>query len=566
MEKFSIYSYLSLINTKGDWWVSGSEEMYQLVNFLINTGLVLNRWIYQMVDLSLQIFMGNRVFENTIDSVFNIATALYQSLFSTVGVVIFIIALGMIFLIYAFKSPQDSFRKLLTLFLVIGVNFVIYSNGDEYLKDIAGIFGEVEQVMTKAVELPFWENDGSQTKIEAGTDASVKKIREAYFKMTIQQSFSMVNFGTSIHEERFDEFLYTDDQASDQAIKEGLKLLVEAESKINRYMTPDGSLDKWFISVYAWVSNLFIGLPLMLMAGLNFFLKIIVLCLVLALPLLSIISLIPAFSSSLFNLLGRVILIFFVGMFMSLAMYLFFFMMMLIDHSIIAMAGGSSLVSSVLGSFSKAVVIIIVVKYRNQLISFITGRRITYIEQMDKKMLKSLKINQKNVEVLVDRPRELPHYSAEMIQSEHVGMHFREISEMELHLHDEDIQKEYFNEVSLNNKAEFIDQAPVRHEQIVEIQKDDKSSDFMKEINRTNEFHAGDKYMEKAEKNDVSPNLVEADYGQYSEGGLKRLKNSNYIVEEEVALRGDKQRGTIVKSSEEERQMFYQELEELRLE
>lgn len=373
MNNFSLHSYVSLIDTEGKWRVAGSEEMYQLVNFLINSGMTVNRWIYQVVDLSLQILLSNTVFEDTIGRVFKTAISTYHSLFDTLGTILFLIALVIIFFIYVFKSPQESFKKMVVLFAVIGMNVVIYTNGEEYLKDINTIFDEAEVLILRGVKLPF---DGQE---EAGSEKSLRKIRDTYFNMTLQQAFAMVNFGTPIYEERFDQFLYTEEQENNEEAKESLLKRISEESEGNRYMTPDGSLDKWFLSVYAWVNNLFVGVPLLVMAALKFLLKILILCMVFGLPPISLLSLIPKFSSMLFNLLGKMMLLFFIGIFLSLAVYLFFFVMTLIDSSIHVMAGNNSLISSVLGTVNKAALILFFVKGKTRIVSLITVGNITRI-------------------------------------------------------------------------------------------------------------------------------------------------------------------------------------------
>lgn len=373
MNNFSLHSYVSLIDTEGKWRVTGSEDMYQLINFLINSGMTINRWIYQVVDLSLQILLSNTVFEDTIGRVFKTAISMYHALFDTLGTVLFLVALVIIFFIYVFKSPQESFKKMMVLFAVIGMNVVIYTNGEDYLKDINTIFDEAEVLILQGVKLPFDEQE------EAGSEKSLRKIRDTYFNMTLQQAFAMVNFGTPVYEERFDQFLYTEEQENNEEAKESLLKRISEESEENRYMTPDGSLDKWFLSVYAWVNNLFVGVPLLVMAALKFLLKILILCMIFGLPPISLLSLIPKFSSVLFNLLGKMMLLFFIGIFLSLAVYLFFFVMTLIDSSINMMAGNNSLISSVLGTVNKAVLILFFTKGKTKIVSLITAGSITRI-------------------------------------------------------------------------------------------------------------------------------------------------------------------------------------------
>ncbi|MBL1224710.1 CD3337/EF1877 family mobilome membrane protein [Enterococcus sp. BWR-S5] len=391
MNNFSIHSYVSLIDTEGKWRAIGSEEMYQLVNFLINTGMVINQWIYQVVDLSLQILLSNTVFEDTVGRVFKTAISLYHSLFDTVGTVLFLFALIVIFFIYIFKSPQESFKKMITLFVVIGMNFVIYTSGEEYLKDVNTLFDEAETVLLQSVVLPSEEQMPSEG---AASEKSLQKIRKAYFDLTLRQAFAMVNFGTPIYEERFDQFLYTDTEENNESSKDELIKKIEEESKENRYMTPDGSLDKWFLSIYAWMNNLFVGVPLLLMAMLKFLLKVLILCMVFGLPTVSLLSLLPKFSNILFNLLGKMMLFFFIGIFMTLAVYIFFFVMTLIDGSIHTMTGNNSLISSVLGAVNKAVLILFILKGKGRIIHLITAGNVTRIESGVYRYLRQVKKNQ----------------------------------------------------------------------------------------------------------------------------------------------------------------------------
>lgn len=387
MNKFSIHSYVSLIDTDGKWRAAGSEEIHQLINVLINTGMTVNRWIYQVVDLGLQILLSNTLFEDTIGQVFKTSISMYHSMFNTLGTVLFIFALAVIFFIYVFKSPQEAFKKMLVLFVVIGMNFVIYTNGEGYLRDINTIFDEAESLMMQGIEMPL----GEKNEYSKG---SLQQIRESYFKMTIRQSFAMVNFGTSTYDERFDTFLYTDEQENSESSREELSEKIKDESKDNRYMTPDASLDKWFLSIYAWINNLFVGVPLLLIAALKFLMKVLILCMVFVLPLISILSLLPRFSTALFTFLGKMLLLFFTGTFMSLAIYLFFFVMTLIDSSIHTMAGSHSLISSVLGTVNKAILVFLVMKSKGRIIHLITAGNITHIETAVHKRLKSKLKNQ----------------------------------------------------------------------------------------------------------------------------------------------------------------------------
>lgn len=394
MDKFSINSYMSLMNTDGKWWVIGDSKMYELINFLINIGMVLNRWIYQLVDLSLQIFMNNTVFEDTISSVFSVAINLYGALFSSLGTTLFIFAVASIFLVFTFSSPQEAFRKIIVLFMVIGVNFVVYSKGEEYLKDVNGIFEEVETVMTSAMTLPMFDSDGNKTVINAANESSVDVIRETYFKLTMEQSFAMVNFGTPEYKKEFNEFLYTVEQETDTDSIDELARRVKEASEENRYLTPDGSLDKIFISIYAVVSNIFVGAPLLVIAAMKFLLKILILVMVFGLPILSLLSLIPKFSNSIFNGIGKMIMVFSISLFLTVGMFLFFFVMTLIDSSVIAMAGtagGATLVSCVLAAIVKGLTVYLIVKFRNQIVSFVTGGRVTNINAMDKRLLRAMK-------------------------------------------------------------------------------------------------------------------------------------------------------------------------------
>lgn len=386
------------MNTKGKWWVIGDEKMYELMNFLCNVGMILNKWIYQIVDLGLEIFMSNTVFEDTVGAVFGVATSLYSSLFASLGNMLFVIAIAVIFWNFVFKSPQEAIRQAVALVLVLFLNFGIYNHGEEYIKNVNTVFDEVEQVMVTAVTVPMFNADGSQVQVSAGNSDSVDIIRDTYFKLTMQQSFAMVNFGESVYDSRFDEFLYTEDQAtgdSSEDAKKDLKDLVAKESKTNTYMTPDGTGDKMIISGYAVISNIFVGVPLLCLAVFKFLLKILILAMVFLLPIISILSIIPKFANSLTGALGKIMGVFFAGAFMTLAMFLFFFIMTLIDSSVITLAGGSSIISCVLAGVVKGIVVFFIIKARNQIISFVSGGHITHVPTVGSEMRRELRRNRR---------------------------------------------------------------------------------------------------------------------------------------------------------------------------
>lgn len=382
MGNYALNSYRSLLYTKGSFWFSASETFYQAMNGLINFILTANAWIYRVFDLGLQIFLSNDVFDQTIGSVFTTIIAMYNSLFSSVGILIFLVAIFSIFCVFMFKNPNEALKKMFLLFCIIGINSVIYSNGEQYMKDINHLADDFETQLVKAVKVPTFGENGEIAKetINVGEKSSVDRIREAYFTMAIEQPYSMINFGTVQITEEQEKFLYKENEvAGDKKEKkiEDINGLVKKASEENVYLTPDSIWDKLFISIFSLVNNIFVGGVFLLIAVTKFLLKLLIFCMLFLLPIVSMLSMIPQFGNSLFNALGKILAVFLGGAFISLGLFIFYFIMTLIDYSIIRMAGTVDIVTCILALIVKIIVITLLYKNSGKILSFVTGGRIT---------------------------------------------------------------------------------------------------------------------------------------------------------------------------------------------
>lgn len=381
MDKFSINAYKSLMNTKGKWFIPGDDTLFNAMNMIVNLFMVANIWLYKVIDLGLSIFLENDIFNETIGKVFKVSRGLYESLDSALGIVLFLIAIGIIFFMFMMVNPTEAIKKLMLLFLVIGFNGVIYKNGETYLKDINKLADDVENVMVKAVSLPVITGNGEETTITGGSD-SVKTIRETYFDMVIKQPFAMVNFGTAEFKKEYEDYLYTENESMGEDREKAISRVeskVKEGSEENYYLTPDSMLDKLVIGFYSLINNIFVGGTLLILAVAKFLLKLVLLAMVFILPLVSILSLIPHFSNSLFSAMGKMLAVSFLGGFLTVGLFLFYFVMMLIDSSIIGMVGGASVISCILALVVKILVIILMVKNQDKIVSFVTGGKIVPI-------------------------------------------------------------------------------------------------------------------------------------------------------------------------------------------
>ena len=388
MNTFSLNSYRSLMNTDGKWWIPGDETFYNGLSFFANVLPIGNKWLYQVVDLALQIFMSNDIFDTTVGTVFSSALTLYDSLWESLGVLLFVVAVFIIFLIFIFTNPVDALKKLVILFAVIGLNGVIYSQGEQYIKDVNTLADEVEAVVVKSITLPMYGVDGEE--IENSTNvpsngeevSSTDVIRDVYFQMTMKQSFAMINFGTAQYKDEYDDFLYTEDESLGEKGEERraeIEKLVSEASDDNYYLTPDAVLDKVVIGAYSLINNIFVGGVLIVLAIMKFILKLVILGMIFILPIVSMMSIIPQFGNSLFSGLGKILSVFFLSIFMTAGLFVFYFIMTLIDSAVIGIAGGTaSIISCILSLVVKAFVIFLIWKGRRQILSFVTGGRVTY--------------------------------------------------------------------------------------------------------------------------------------------------------------------------------------------
>lgn len=370
--------YEAVTYIEDSWNPFSSEPLDRGLNAIANLFFSLTKMTASLIDTAIEELYGLNAIDRVADKVANVSNLLYDNLYQSLGILLFVIAVLQIFFYYSFeKNSMKAGRTTFALFAVIAVSMIWFSNAGHYLKTMNSLSNELQgQVMRAGI--PF---SGEQVKKGEELKGSLAIMRNTYFDLVVYKSYLLMNYGTP------DEKKIVDDNEKKDRItklleyktnKEGYKerekiAKKEATEMDNVFMSASTVSGKIGVAFFSLLFAIVLGIPFLVIAFLNIALQILLLAFAIVLGVSLLLSILPAFSQSGWKNFEKLIGIALMKAFIGLAILFMFVIVELMKSFFPPVSQGMYMLNIV----ATAVVLFVVYKYRDKIIEVATGGRVS---------------------------------------------------------------------------------------------------------------------------------------------------------------------------------------------
>lgn len=374
-EKYPIQNYSSIAMKGFSVNPFSSSNIGELINGIVNLLFEFTKIIESVIGEGLGFLYSLDSIEKMVDKFSATSITLWDNLYLEFGVLLIVIAIIQIFIEFVFKKNSHAGRKMLVLFVVIGLSVGWFSNSSDYMRGLNTITNDIQgKILSSGLNIT-----GNHTEIRKGEEleGAIALIRNQFFQQTVYEPFLLMNYGeVDINKIGFNRI---NTVLSTSQTEEGLKQLetyLKENEKENFYMSTDAAAHKFGIAFLSVFGVLLLGIPLLLISFMNLLLQILALGITIILPISILLSFLPSFSNSAFYAFGKLLGVFFVKIFIGLIFFLVFAIMNVIRTLIPA--------TNVAMFFLQMIVIGITMffmfKYRNEVIKFVTAGQVTTLD------------------------------------------------------------------------------------------------------------------------------------------------------------------------------------------
>ncbi|HEL8516715.1 TPA: hypothetical protein U0E56_000298 [Listeria monocytogenes] len=377
-DKYDLDAYQSYMNDEFSLNPFSDKNVGPTLNGLANFFFWLTKLLFSMFDAGIELLYNVDAIDMLIDKISAVSESLWNILYGKLGATLVIIAVLWIFFEYAIKRNGGSAgRKALTLFLVLGISFGWFTHSAEYMRGLNKLSGELQGIVMSAGTKLMGSED-----IPKGQEAegSLALIRNTFFELTVLDPYLLMNYGTvdqaKIEEKDFERI---DVLLKNDLTEEGYKAVenyIEANEKDNYYLSTDAYAYKMAVSFISIPGVLILGTPLFLISMVNLLLQLFALGISIILPVSFFVALLPNFGNSAWYSLGRLFGIFFAKIFVSIIILLMFVGI----ETIVIIAPITSIGTYLLNLILTAIVIYLLIKYRNEIIKFVTAGQVQMMD------------------------------------------------------------------------------------------------------------------------------------------------------------------------------------------
>ena len=368
IEKYELGAYQSYMVERFSLNPLSDTNVGSMINSMANSIFWLTKMAAKTFDAGLEMLYGLDAIDRLTDTFSGVSGTLWHNLFATFAIMFFVIAVIQIFIeFFAKKNGNAAGRKAITLFLVVGISMGWFLHSADYTRMINKWSAEAQAFVMKS-GLSFVSKEEIQLGNEL--DGSLALIRNQFFTQAVMNPYLLMNYGIidqkGIGQERIDALLKND--LTKEGYEKANKYIDDHEAD-NYYVSVDAAGYKLAISCLSIVGVLMIGIPLMLIALVNFLLQMVALGIMVILPISFILSFLPKFAHSGWFALGRLLGVFCLKMFVGFVILLMFIAMTTVQILIPATDAGTYLLQLIVSS----ILIIMIIKYRDKIIQFVTA-------------------------------------------------------------------------------------------------------------------------------------------------------------------------------------------------
>ncbi|MED4128201.1 CD3337/EF1877 family mobilome membrane protein [Shouchella miscanthi] len=196
-QRYPYEHYSSITHTEGSWVPWSFDELNSAANGLADMFFSLTKNISSLIDSALAELYAISVVERLIGTMTSVGEALYDTLFSSIGTVLFVIAVLTIFVYFVGeRNASKAGKATLKLIFVVGITAIWMANASDLTRTVNSWSNELQaQVMTVGTFL-------TDEEIQEGNEleGSQALLRNYFFDLTVYKPYLIMNYGSTDEE------------------------------------------------------------------------------------------------------------------------------------------------------------------------------------------------------------------------------------------------------------------------------------------------------------------------------------------------------------------------------
>ncbi|EGP5637631.1 hypothetical protein DSM12_10630 [Enterococcus faecium] len=292
---FDIDSFQSFFEKGG--WFSINENLQSVLNALLNIAFGLIKYLVLALDYVIDKLFSLNLLEGVLPDLFSTTGAIYNKLFSVVGILLFTFVIVI--------SVKDFFEKGISKALIrFGIFTLIYVGSMTFFSDGANKVQEVntlsQNVQGQLVDLTsgsLTKNTGNISENLLGSNQQLdgtSNIRNLIFDEFIIKPYALLNFGkTDVSKEQFESYLVKSGETFDQKKTDEIADKIKKDSEKNSYLTSDRMTEKVAVLLNTFIMLIVIGTAVLIIGVANILIQLLIYGILFLFPSLLFLALIP---------------------------------------------------------------------------------------------------------------------------------------------------------------------------------------------------------------------------------------------------------------------------------
>ena len=292
---FDIDSFQSFFEKGG--WFSINENLQSVLNALLNIAFGLIKYLVLALDYVIDKLFSLNLLEGVLPDLFSTTGAIYNKLFSVVGILLFTFVIVI--------SVKDFFEKGISKALIrFGIFTLIYVGSMTFFADGANKVQEVntlsQNVQGQLVDLTsgsLTKNTGNISENLLGSNQQLdgtSNIRNLIFDEFVIKPYALLNFGkTYVSKEQFESYLVKSGETFDQKKTDEIADKIKKDSEKNSYLTSDRMTEKVAVLLNTFIMLIVIGTAVLIIGVANILIQLLIYGILFLFPSLLFLALIP---------------------------------------------------------------------------------------------------------------------------------------------------------------------------------------------------------------------------------------------------------------------------------
>lgn len=292
---FDIDSFQSFFEKGG--WFSINENLQSVLNALLNIAFGLIKYLVLALDYVIDKLFSLNLLEGVLPDLFSTTGAIYNKLFSVVGILLFTFVIVI--------SVKDFFEKGISKALIrFSIFTLIYVGSMTFFADGANKVQEVntlsQNVQGQLVDLTsgsLTKNTGNISENLLGSNQQLdgtSNIRNLIFDEFVIKPYALLNFGkTDVSKEQFESYLVKSGETFDQKKTDEIADKIKKDSEKNSYLTSDRMTEKVAVLLNTFIMLIVIGTAVLIIGVANILIQLLIYGILFLFPSLLFLALIP---------------------------------------------------------------------------------------------------------------------------------------------------------------------------------------------------------------------------------------------------------------------------------